>query len=97
MNIPTSGRYNKGYLVLLARTIDILACSWIWRVYDITISSMVGLELRKAKPAAWARVLGGVLNWIQKDHCEGAIASDRLRIQQALAILGDPCVVHPQA
>jgi hypothetical protein len=95
MTTPTaSGQYNKGYLVLLARAIDILACTWIWRDYDITISSMAGLELRKANPRIWARLLGGLLNTLQANHCELAIASDRLRAQQALAILGDPCAAH---
>lgn len=92
--ISGQAQYNKGYIVLLARTIDILVCSWIWRDYDVTISAMAGLELRKPQPAQWAKILGGFLNWLQKGHCEGAIASDRLRAQQALAILGDPCAIH---
>ena len=76
------------YFLVILRSVDILACSWIWRDYDITISSMCGLELRKAAPARWARWLGGVLNWLQKEHCEMAIASDMLRCMQALKVLG---------
>lgn len=90
-----SGQYSNAYEVLVARTVDILACTWIWRNYDLTISSMIGLELRKPQPARWARVLGThFLEKLWPGHCEGAIASDRLRAQQALAILGEPCAVH---
>ncbi len=80
--------YRNSYFFVLVRAIDILACTWIWRDYDITISSMTGLELRKPKPRLWARVLGWVLNHLQANHCELAIVADRTRCQQALAILG---------
>jgi hypothetical protein len=78
---------NNSYGMVLARSIDILACSWIWRDYDVTISSMTGLELRKAAPRRWARVLGAVLDWIQKGHCELAIAADLARVNAAKEIL----------
>lgn len=80
--------YNKGYAVLIARTIDILCCAWVWRDYDVTISSMVGLELRKPAPRWWARWLGKFLNWIEKNHTELAILADIERARQALTILG---------
>jgi hypothetical protein len=79
--------YSNVYFLVILRGIDILACTWIWRDYDITISSMAGLELRKPTPARWARVLGGFLNWLQKNHCEMAIAADDLRCLQAHKIL----------
>lgn len=79
--------FNNSYGVLLARTIDVLTCSWIWRDYDITISSMTGLELRKPAPARWARILGWCLNHIEPHHCEMAIAADLLRAQTAQAVL----------
>lgn len=80
--------YSNSYVMVLARTVDILLCGWIWRDYDVTISSMTGLELRKKAGAArWAKVLGGFLNWIQTNHCELAVAADIERANQALGIL----------
>ena len=79
---------NNGYAFLFARAIDVLCCTWIWRQVDITISSMAGLELRKPAPARWARVLGWVLNHLQKNHCEIAIDNDRARAKAALRVLG---------
>jgi hypothetical protein len=79
--------YNNAYFFVILRGVDIVACTWIWRDYDITISSMAGLELRKPKPALWARLLAGFLNWLQKNHCEQAIAADTLRALQALKVL----------
>jgi hypothetical protein len=78
---------NNSYGVVLARTVDILLCGWIWRDYDITISSMCGLELRKPVPARWARILGWCLNHIQTNHCKQAIDADMLRAHTALLIL----------
>ena len=80
--------YNKGYVVTLARCIDILACGWIWRNYDVTVSSMCGLELRRPAPRWWARWLGGFLNWLQTGHCESAIEADTARAVDALVLLG---------
>ncbi len=79
--------FNNSYGVLLARTIDVLTCSWLWRDYDCTISSMTGLELRKAAPARWARVLGWCLNHIEANHCELAIQADIFRAHTALLVL----------
>ena len=90
MNI--SGSYNNSYGMVLARGIDILFATWIWRNYDITISSMTGLELRKPAPAKWAVILGWFLNHLQANHCELAIAADTLRIDQAKAILSGKSV-----
>ena len=79
--------YTNTYVMVLARTVDILLCGWIWRKYDVTISSMTGLELRTLQPRLWARLLGGLLNWLQKGHCEGAITADIERARQALLLL----------
>lgn len=79
--------YSNTYFMVLLRAVDILACTWIWRGYDITISAMCGLQLRTTAPARWARWLGGMLNWLQKNHCEMAISSDTLRCLQALKVL----------
>lgn len=80
--------YSNAYVLVLARTVDIMLCGWIWRNYDITISSMTGLELRKTTPAPWAKILGGLLNGIQPGHCEAAIVADTARLQEAAIILG---------
>lgn len=79
--------YSNTYVMVLARTVDILVCGWIWRKYDITISSMCGLELRKNAPKMWAIVLGYILDHIQANHCEQAIAADIERAMQALGTL----------
>ena len=79
--------YNNSYGVVVARSLDILCASWVWRDYDITISSMCGLELRKADPALWARGVGAFLNWVEANHCELAIQADLERSAQAQAIL----------
>lgn len=73
------------FKVLIA--FDIFVCAIIWRDPDITISSMTGLELRRPTPRAWARILGWVLNHLEKGHCESAIAHDIGRAEGALKIL----------
>lgn len=84
MNTP----YSQGYAVVILRSIDLFVAGIIWRDYDITISAHCGLELRKPSPRLWARLLGAVLNKIQTNHCELAIAADKERAQGALSILG---------
>ena len=79
--------YTNTYFLVLLRAFDILACSWVWRDYDITISSMTGLAMRKPFPPRWARWLNAFLNWIETNHCELAIQADQERARQAQAIL----------
>ncbi len=79
---------NNTYTMVLARAIDIFACTLIWRDYDVTISSMCGLQLRTATPRLWARLLGGMLNTLQKGHCEAAILADLTRAKATLIMLG---------
>ncbi len=75
------------YTRVLCTAVDVM-CAWaIWREADITISAHCGLELRKAAPARWARVLGYCLNHLQSGHCELAIAGDIRRAHDALAVL----------
>lgn len=85
---PIKYSFSNVWAVVILRSLDVFWACVIWRDYDITISSYTGLELRKPKPQLWARVLGWVLNHIQKDHCEGAIAADIERARDALTILG---------
>jgi hypothetical protein len=79
--------YNKGYVVLLARVVDIAFQTFIWRDYDITISAQCGLAMRQPNPPLWARVLSSVLNRLEPGHCELAILCDIDRAEQALRIL----------
>lgn len=79
--------YNRGFGVVVARAIDILFAAVIWRDYDITISSLTGLELRKPNPRWWARALGWSLDHLSKGHCEGAIKADIFRAREALTLL----------
>ena len=79
---------NNTYAMVLARAVDILACTLIWRDYDVTISSMCGLQLRTATPALWARILGWTLNHLQANHCELAILADLQRAKTTLQMLG---------
>ena len=81
--------YSNAYFLVLLRGVDILFCTWAWRDYDITISSMCGLELRKGSAGTrWMQALGRALNWLQANHCELAISADKARLTQAAAILG---------
>ena len=85
------GVVNQGkghhYNYKLALFVDLFFCAAIWRDADITISSMCGLELRSRVPVWWAKVLGGLLNRIQANHCELAIKDDMLRCGLAMSIL----------
>ena len=76
------------YTMVLARAVDIFACTLIWRDYDVTISSMCGLQLRMKNPRPWARFLGGLLNKLQANHCELAIIADLTRAKATLTMLG---------
>ena len=79
---------NNAYTMVLARAVDIFACTLIWRDYDVTISSMCGLQLRTANPKLWAKFLGGLLNKLQTNHCELAILADLSRAKATLTMLG---------
>lgn len=79
--------YNKGYVVLIARVVDIAISTFVWRDYDITISAQTGLLMRTARPPLWARALNWFLNALERDHCELAIACDIERAEQALRVL----------
>jgi hypothetical protein len=88
MSIRAAVTYSNTYAAVLARTIDICLCGWIWRKYDITISAMTRLELKTPAPRGWAKRLGAFLDWIQPNHCELARQADIERALEALTILG---------
>jgi hypothetical protein len=87
MTTQTPIRYNTGYVVVIARCIDIMIGGWLWRDYDITISAQTGLEMRKKHPRLWARLLSALLNKLEPGHCELAITCDLERANQAILIL----------
>lgn len=80
-------KYSNSYLMVLLRVLDIMAASCIWRDYGVTISSMVGIEMRKPQPKWWARWLNTFLNVFQKGHCEKAVTADISRARETLKIL----------
>ncbi len=88
--------YNQTYAVVVARCLDILVAGWLWREYDITISAHAGLALRLETPPIWAIVLGRwVLNKIEANHCELAVAADYERAQLALKLLTPDGLLPP--
>ena len=88
MKTPAPITWSNVWAVCILRAADIFWASVIWRDYDITISAWTGLEMKKPKPARWAKILHWVLDHIQPYHCEGAIVADAERAKQALVILG---------
>ena len=90
-------QFNKTYAVLIARTLDILLAGWIWRDYDITISSETGLAMRTPSPPRWARWLNAFLTWIETNHCELAIQADTYRAESMLALIRKYDALYPEA
>jgi hypothetical protein len=79
---------NNGYVFKVLIALDMFVASLIWRDSGVTISALTGIALRQKTPPMWAFVLGlCILNKIQANHCETAIAHDRARAQEALEIL----------
>jgi hypothetical protein len=76
------------YVLKVLLYLDQLGEALLWRDSGLTISARCGLALRhpNAHNGAW-RWLGGVLNWMERGHCEGAIANDGKRAREALRIL----------
>jgi hypothetical protein len=67
---------------------DMFIGALIWRDSGVTISSFIGLALRRTTPPRWAIILGGILNRLQAGHCELAIARDIASAHKSLVILG---------
>lgn len=69
--------------------VDMLTLSLFTKVYGVTISSACGLALRAdPKGTTFLHKLGRVLNKIQTNHCELAIADDTIRLGEGLTYLG---------
>ncbi len=80
--------WSKTFTGIVAISADIFTASVFWKHADVTVSSLCGLELRKSGGIWSLRVIGRLLNRIQTDHCERAIASDIERAREALTLLG---------
>lgn len=75
-------------IINLARAVDVMFASWFWRKDDVTISALCGMTLRKdPKVRNFNGYLGRLLNRIQANHCELAIADDRARAEAVLKVL----------
>ena len=72
------------YLYKLLIALDMLGAVVLFRDADVTISAMTGLQLRRARPAWWARILGGFLNGLSHGHCERAMVDDIARAERAI-------------
>lgn len=69
-------------------SVDLLTFSLFERQYDATISSWCGLQIRAGNSGnKFGRALGALLNHLQTNHCEQAIAADIARAQSALLYL----------
>ena len=77
----------EGYGAKVLFFLDLFICGLIWRMPDITISSMCGLELRRPNPAWWAKAISDFCDVFEADHCEKAIAADAERAHSALQTL----------
>jgi hypothetical protein len=78
------------YKVLIAT--DRFFGAILLRQPNITISTGCGLELRKAKPAWWARLIGRqFLNRFWPNHCEIAIRYDAYIAWKTVNALGFDC------
>jgi hypothetical protein len=79
--------WSNTYSHTLAIAVDIFTASTFWNTEGITVSSLCGLALRRGETRTFLARLGYLLNKIQINHCELAIASDLSRSAQASALL----------
>lgn len=79
--------WSNTYSHTLVIAVDIFTASTFWNTEDVTVSSLSGLALRKGEINTFLAHLGNLLNKIQNDHCELAIAADLSRCAQASALL----------
>lgn len=86
--------WSSTYTHAIAIAADMLGAAFLWsnRVADVTISSVCGIELRKAAKgmtpvSGRLVVLGRALNAIDTDHCEKALEADLERLDTARAFL----------
>jgi hypothetical protein len=68
--------WQNTYSFTLAITLDVVTASVFWNRRDVTVSSLCGMAIRAGKTSSLLGRIGKVLNWLQTDHCEQAIAYD---------------------
>lgn len=79
--------WSQTYSYTLAIGVDILTASIFWKTQGVTVSSLCGLALRRGETRTFLARLGKILNKINANHCENAIASDLARQATAVALL----------
>ena len=77
----------KGYGAKLLFFFDLFVCACIFRIPDITISSVCGLALRRPDPPWAAKAVSWFCNLFAANHCENAIQADAARARTALSVL----------
>lgn len=78
---------SKGWVFKVLLAFDVFLCVVIFRDPDVTISAETGLALQRASPPRWAKILGGFLNRLSKNHCANAVLHDIARAQAAVVYL----------
>ena len=82
----------KLYVYKVALALDRFLGAVIFRVPDVTLSTMMGLELRREHPRWWARLIGRqFLNRFWPNHCEIAIRYDAYVAWKTVNFLGFDC------
>lgn len=79
--------WSNTYSHTLSISVDMLTASIFWNKDDVTVSSLCGLALRRGESATFLARLGKVLNVLQANHCELAIAADIARANSTIDLL----------
>ena len=77
----------QGYGAKVLFFFDLFVCALIFRIPDVTISSLTGLALRKPNPPLVAKLISKFCNIFAPNHCENAIAADRARAEATIQLL----------
>lgn len=84
--------WTSTYTGRLTIAVDMLTASIFWNRTDTTVSSLCGIQLRRrACGQGYQRflaALGDLLNWLNPNHCEGAILGDFSRMMKTVQQLG---------
>jgi hypothetical protein len=82
----------KLYVFKFLLALDRFFGAIIFRKPNVTLSTMMGLELRRPHPRWWARLIGkNFLNRFWPNHCEGAIRYDAYIAWKTCNDLGFEC------
>ena len=77
----------RAYNYKLDLFLDLFLGAAVWCEAGVTISSEVGLAIKRGNPAWWARALNAFLNWLHPGHCAQAILDDTARAKATIAYL----------